>query len=535
MQHQATVVLFAIALMANLSLSGRAQDAGRSSAQAPAKVDFAKDVMPLFRQNCIECHGPKKQENGMRLDRRSSVMKFHARRVMPGSSPNSMVYQRLIGEEYGTQMPPKGALGAGQVAVIKAWIDQGADWPDALANEINLPPLDPKAVALVEALHNDDLPAFLQAAQSDPKLLNARGPEGSTPFMYAVLYSDAETLAKLLKLGADPNKRNDANATALMWAARDLEKTRLLVEHGADVNARSDDRRTPLMIAARRPGAAPIVKFLLEKGANPNPNAKPAGESSPLLEALTGGDAAIVKLLIERGADAKAAADLGLWMAVTTKCQEGLELLAEKITDKQAYTLALQNTAVLGDLKAVRLMLDHGADVNAFDPTGRTALMYAAISDLLPLDVVKLLIERGADVNAKDKHSKAGDTGLTVLDIAKLNGKTPIVDLLVKSGAKAGPETSVALKPKRSNTIRSAIQESLPVLQRADSFFTKNAGCISCHNNSMAAMAVGLARKQGLPIDETDRSRASAVQYPGARSAARQDASRLFCRGWGHV
>jgi hypothetical protein len=105
MQRQATVVLLAIALMASLSLSGRAQDAGRSSAQAPAKVDFAKDVMPLFRQNCLECHGPKKQENGMRLDRRSSVMKFHARRVMPGSSPNSMVYQRLIGEEYGTQMP----------------------------------------------------------------------------------------------------------------------------------------------------------------------------------------------------------------------------------------------------------------------------------------------------------------------------------------------------------------------------------------------------------------------------------------------
>ena len=97
------------------------------------------------------------------------------------------------------------------------------------------------------------------------------------------------------------------------------------------------------MIAARRPGAAPIVKFLLDKGANPNPNAKPATESSPLLEALTGGDAAIVKLLIERGADAKATADQGLAMAVMTKCDEGLELLAEKITDKQAYTLALQN------------------------------------------------------------------------------------------------------------------------------------------------------------------------------------------------
>ncbi|HLJ92279.1 MAG TPA: ankyrin repeat domain-containing protein [Gemmataceae bacterium] len=497
MRRQRVVVFLAISLLAGVSPSGRAESA---KAQAAKKVDFAKDVMPLFRQNCLECHGPKKQEKGMRLDRKSSAMKLFSQRVLPGSSANSKVYRRLIG--VGAQMPPKGALGAEQVAIVKAWIDQGADWPDSLANEGDLPPPNPKAVAMVESLRSDELPAFLKAAEADPNLLNARGPEGSTPFMYAVLYSNTATLAKLLNMGADPNKRNDANATALMWAARDLEKTRLLVGHGGDVNARSDTMRTPLMIAARRPGAAAIVEFLLDQGANPNPNAKPTTESSPLLEALTAGDASSVKLLLRRGADAKATAEQGLGLAVATKCDEGLELLAAHITDKQAYTLALQDTAVLGDLKAVRLMLDHGADVNAFDPTGRTPLMYASISDLLPLDVVQLLIERGADVNAKDKHTKSGDAGLTVLEIAKQNGKTPIVDLLVKSGAKAGPETPLALQPRPDNTIRSAVQDSLPLLQRADSYFTKNAGCFSCHNNSMEAMAVGLARKRGLRIDE---------------------------------
>ncbi len=339
MQRQAVMVFLGSCLVAGLSLSGRAQDAKEQAVkqdlqaskdakdEAAKKVDFAKEVMPLFRQSCIECHGAKKQENGMRLDRRSSVMNLR-RRVVPGSSANSRVYHRLVGEEYGPQMPPTGALGAEQVAIIKAWIDQGADWPDALANEMVLPPLNRQAVAMVDLLRSDDLAAFLKAAQADPNLLNARGPEGSTPFMYAVLYADTATLAKLLKMGADSNQRNDANATALMWAARHLEKTRLLVDHGADVNARSDDRRTPLMIAARRPGAAPIVKFLLEKGANPNPNAKPATESSPLLEALAGGDAAIVRLLMQGGADAKAAADTGLTLAVLTKCDDGIELLA---------------------------------------------------------------------------------------------------------------------------------------------------------------------------------------------------------------
>src|SRR5581483_2627586 len=314
------------------------------------------------------------------------------------------------------------------------------------------------------------------------------------------------SLAKLLALGADPNKRNDDNATALMWAARDLEKTRLLVAHGADVNAKSDDHRTPLMIAAHRPGAVKIVRLLLDTGANPNPTTVPAAESSPLLEALTGGDEAVVKLLIQRGADAKATADQGLVMAAFSRCAQGLDLLAERINDKNAYTAALGQIAYLGDTKAVRLMLDHGADVNAFDPTGRTPLMYAAVSDLLPVDTVKLLVERGADVNAIDRHEKSGDTGYTALDIARENGNTPIVELLLKAGARARAETPPAPKPRRRNTVREAVQDCLPLLQHADASFAKNASCFSCHDNSMEAMTIGQARKRGFRIDEVTAS-----------------------------
>jgi ankyrin repeat protein len=479
---------------------------GALSGQIAGKVDFAKDVQPLFQENCLDCHGPSKQKAGLRLDRRSSVIKSFARRVVPGNSPNSMVYERVVGSEYGMQMPPKGALPPEHIATIKAWIDQGAEWPDALANELDLPPLNPKAIAMVESLRSGDLSSFMKAVEAEPNLLNARGPEGSTPFMYAVLYTDAGTLARLLKLGADPNKHNDANATALMWAANDLKKTRLLVRHGADVNARSDDYRTPLMIAARHPGGTPIVKFLLDNKANPNPNSKPLGESSPLMEALTAGDEGSAALLIGRGADAKATADMGLTMAVTMNCPKGLELLAQRITDTNVYTLALQNTANLGDLKAVRLMLEHGADANAFDPLGRTPLMYAAISDLLPLDVVKLLVEHGADVNALNKHTRAGDAGLTVLDIAKLNGRTPIVEYLEAHGAKSRKETAVALQPRQGNTIRRAVEDSLPLLQRTDVNFSKGAGCTSCHNNSLSAMAVGLARERGLRVNEENSS-----------------------------
>jgi len=191
------------------------------------------------------------------------------------------------------------------------------------------------------------------------------------------------------------------------------------------------------------------VKLLLDHGANPNPNKKPETESSPLLEGITAGDAAIVEMLIQRGADARAAGQIGLTTAVAENCARCVDLLAAKITDKAVYTGSLQDTAVYGDIKSVRLMIDHGADVSGYDPLGRTPLMYAAVSDLLPLDVVELLIDRGADVNAKDRHTLAGNAGLTVLDIAKLNGDTPVAQLLVKSGAKASPVTPAVLKPRR--------------------------------------------------------------------------------------
>src|SRR5258708_18283364 len=298
--------------------------AGILSAQSPAKVDFARDVQPILRQNCVGCHGPSQQISGLRLDRKSAA--FNRRGVVPGSSTNSFLYYRIAGSAYGMQMPPTGALRPEQIDTIKTWIDQGADWPDSLANEIELPPLNPKALAMVEALRTGDLAGFVKSVAEDAKLLNARGPEGSTPFMYSVLYTGKATIERLLELSADPNKRNDAGATALMWAATDLEKTRLLLSHGADLNARSNDMRTPLMIAARRPGNASVVKLLLARGAHPNPNLHPAAESSPLIEAATSAEAGSMELLLAAGADPKASAQAALEIAVTLQCSKCIAL-----------------------------------------------------------------------------------------------------------------------------------------------------------------------------------------------------------------
>lgn len=472
-------------------------------AQAPAKVDFGKDVLPILRQNCVGCHGPSQQTAGLRLDRRSSVFKDGMRRVVPGSSDNSFLYHRLIGNDYGLQMPPTGPLSADKVAVIKAWIEQGAPWPDSLANETELPPVNPKAVAVVEALRTGDRASFSKSVSEDAKLLNARGPEGSTPFMYAVLYGDTALLEQLIGKGADVNAKNDAKATALMWAATsDFEKVRVLVAHGADVNAKSDDLRTPLMIAAGRPGATAMVKFLLEHGANPNPTKNPMAESSPLVQAALAADPESMRLLIAKGADVKAAGPMALTMAMMLHCRECTDLLVQQNLDKDAYTFALLNIAVDTDVREVGLLLDHGAEVNVVDPFGRTALHYAAISDEMRADVVKLLIEHGAKVNATSQHKASRDSGMSTLDIARMTGDSSVIDALLKAGATSSVQPAASMKPQGAATAQAALQKSLPLIQRADAGFTAKSGCISCHNNSIAAMAVGLARKSGYRVDE---------------------------------
>src|SRR5262247_2935554 len=104
------------------------------SAQPVGKIDFRRDVQPIFREQCYSCHGPEQQMNGFRLDRRADALRGGSQSVIgPGNADGSRLYHRLIGTQFGTRMPPTGPLTADQVVLIKSWIDQGAEWPDELS------------------------------------------------------------------------------------------------------------------------------------------------------------------------------------------------------------------------------------------------------------------------------------------------------------------------------------------------------------------------------------------------------------------
>lgn len=468
--------------------------------QQPAKVDFVRDVQPIFREHCYECHGPKQQKNSFRLDRRRDAMRGGTLPVIgPGNSEGSRLYQRLIGKRFGRQMPPDGPIAAAQVAVLKAWIDGGAQWPDAAAGDVPLAKPDPAATAVMNALRAGDRSAFDRIASANPRAVKRKGPNGATPLMYAVLYSDVGMVRTLLDRGADPNAADNAGATALMWAADDVDKARVLIGRGANVNARSADGRTPLMIAAGWKGGTPVARLLLERGADPLVKGPSRlGEVTPLLLAFQSGDESMVRLMVDKGTDLKSVNAAALSFALRSEC-DGCAVTALKHVDADALTAALLNAVPpRGTGELVPRLLDAGADPNAKDVDGRTALMLLASSDDLPEDAVHALISRGADVNAT---SPAGETAL---GMARLRGETPIVRLLIRAGARdvsASGKSPSNFAPAPS--ARAAVERSLPPLQRADVEWVKKTGCVSCHHNSLTAMTVSAARARGFKVDES--------------------------------
>jgi ankyrin repeat protein len=474
---------------------------GILSGQTPSKIDFRRDVQPILRANCYGCHGPSLQMNSFRLDRRRDAMRGGTlAQIGPGNSAASRLYLRLTGNQYGMQMPPTGALKPEQIEKIKLWIDQGADWPDDASGEAPATHPDPKAALLMTALRNGDGQALRKTLAKNPEAAKLKGPGGSTPLMYAVLYGDAASVRLLLEKGADPNARNDAGATALMWAVDDLEKTRLLVERGADVNAKSEDGRTPLMIACGLFGNSELVKLLLDHGANVAVKVGALfGDVTPLSEAAYAGDETTMRLLIEHGFDVKSAGPLALALSMRARCDRCVEMFLKNPVPEVVTPAMFFVSPPLGPAFGVKPLMDRGAEAHAKDPGGSSILTLAAASEAFPVEVVKALLDRGVDVNAKSPD------GQTALDWAKRHGQTPMVDLLLKAGAKEGDVPAIPVpKSKPATGARAAVERTLPLLQQNDATFLKKSGCVSCHNNSLAAVTIATARKNRFQVNEQE-------------------------------
>src|SRR5258705_7865924 len=96
-----------------------------------AGVDYARDIQPLLQKHCLMCHGSQQQMSGLRLDSREAALKGGASGVdvVPGNSAGSRL-MRLVSGVDKKVMPPAGQrLTEAEIALLRAWIDEGLTWP----------------------------------------------------------------------------------------------------------------------------------------------------------------------------------------------------------------------------------------------------------------------------------------------------------------------------------------------------------------------------------------------------------------------
>ena len=101
---------------------------------APHKIDFVREVQPILREHCYECHGDRRQEAGFRLDHKPTVLRGGelGPAIVPGKSEDSLLIHFVAGLRPEGFMPKKGdRLTSEQIGMLRAWIDQGADFPES--------------------------------------------------------------------------------------------------------------------------------------------------------------------------------------------------------------------------------------------------------------------------------------------------------------------------------------------------------------------------------------------------------------------
>jgi ankyrin repeat protein len=316
--------------------------------------------------------------------------------------------------------------------------------------------------------------------------------------MRAVLFGNAQNVKLLLDRGADPNVRNAAGATPLMWAIPDLAKVKLLVEHGADVNARSTNLgRTPLLIAASYPGDVEVLRYLVSKGADIH--AKDKSGMHALGRAVTYADVDVVRFLVELGCDPNeegyGAARLRLYArhhvpSIEYLMSKGLKIPAEALTGAAHWQPP--------DLLAQ--WIERGADVNArLLPYRRTPLMTAAASEQSSPATLKLLLEKGADPNAEDIE------GERPLDWAVYREDQARIDLLKQYGAKPGhgPRQEVYPPPDGDGAdARTALSRAVALMLPVAPVVFEKRKCVTCHSQALPGEVAAVLRDKGVEVND---------------------------------
>jgi len=260
--------------------------------------------------------------------------------------------------------------------------------------------------------------AFLSRADQDGG--------GLTPLVMAARRGDIETTRVLLAAGADVNQVTNYGWSALLTATQNrfYKLGLFLLDKGANPNIANKGGWTPLYLATdnrniengdyptRKPDVDDIeyMKALLARGANPNTRMKDSTETRTIfthqwlyedgatafLRASQSSDITLMRLLLEHGADPTIATTNGTTPLMVASGIGWVEGVTNERGTKE-------------NLEAVKLLLELGANVNAVDADGRTALHGAAHKGRN--DIVQFLADHGAKLDARDGGSRDSIAG----------------------------------------------------------------------------------------------------------------------------
>lgn len=265
----------------------------------------------------------------------------------------------------------------------------------------------------------------------------------------ALHYANKKGMAKiLLAHGATVDAPTNYGETPLHWAAEGVngfgkqvdlvEFAEVLIAHGADVNRKTGEGRsfkTPLNYAAES-NNLPVAKLLIARGADVEGKG-----SSPLSSAGVNGDfVEMAQLLVENGAEVNRPSPTG-WYPLETAAGRGNIKVTEYLlaqganpnaADQAGYTALYSAAGSDYGAAAAKALLKYGADPNAKSLNGRTALHQAASQGAI--EVMKVLIAHKADVNIRDNEGYSPMYGAINLG-GYLKGGRSAIELLLKNGA----------------------------------------------------------------------------------------------------
>ena len=292
------------------------------------------------------------------------------------------------------------AAAEGHTGIVRALVERGADVHARTAGGFT-------ALLLAAREDKPELATLLLDAGAD---VNATAPGGATPLIVATVRGHARLAILLLEQGADPNA-GEAGYTPLHWASgswhTELTGSLRGIETARDAEWRS--------MNGVREGRLALVEALLAHGADPDvrlanhpPQFGFASQrfrvslvgATPFLLAAMDADVAVMDALVAAGADTRLATDEGTTPLMVAS---GLGRVPAETRVTEADTL-----------DAVQFVLDLGADVNATNAVGRSALHGAA--HIRSDAAVQLLFEHGATVEVADQR------GITPLMIAEGGG-----------------------------------------------------------------------------------------------------------------